>query len=791
MRMLLLKMWRDVLARKGQFAGLIVVVGLGISTFVAFQAGYVDLTRSVDRANRELRFADFSVSVSDTARIKAAAVAALPGVLAAEGRLIQDLPLQLDQQANQTAVARVVGLPNKGRPAVNDLLLLAGGWPRRGGSEAILHIKFAQETRTRPGDELTLGTERHHKHVRIVGIAASPEYMYAVPEKGALPSPREFAVLFMRADDAERLVGRPGVITDVAVIAEPEANVDSVLRDVENELGRSRVIASTLRADQPSSFMLAEEIEQNRVMALFLPAVILAISSSSLFIALSRLVTSQRREIGLEKALGYSDVQILCQYLSFALIVATLGAALGFVLGDALARVIAQQYVDMLGVPFLEHHVYPEIVAGSVAISTAACLLSGIVPAWRSSRLPPAQAMHNDPNIALAGGHIPLLERVLSPVLPATFVVRIPLRNLFRQKRRSFYTIVGVAFAMLLAVTTQSMFDAMDEMLERFDSFSERWDVQAVFAEPFGTSRAAEVAHWPGVKSVRAALVLPAELRTDSGVYQGALTCAEPPAGFHGFQIIDGLPAQEALSSGGLVITGTLAEKLRIGVGDSARVKTPLRDQWIDVPVAAISTETLGAPIFANLDIGRRLTGLSERYNTLYVTTSASAASGVKDRLADVQGALSVSVKAEMLARFTEMMGFMDFYQGLLLGFGLAMALVVVYNTLNANVTERTREIGTMRTIGEGAGRIAWMITIENLLLGLAAAPLGIWLGLKTADLLYAQLSSEAFTLTAYIKPSSVVVILVGLLVVMLLSEVPPVLRILRLNLAEATKVME
>jgi putative ABC transport system permease protein len=766
--MLLLKMWRDILARKGQFAGLIVVVGLGISTFVAFQAGYLDLTRSVERANRELRFADFSISVSDTARIKVAAVSALPGVLAAEGRLIQDMSLELDDQANQTAVARVVGLPNTGRPAVNDLLLLAGAWPRRGGSEAILHIKFAQETGTRPGDELILGTQRQHKHVRIVGIAASPEYMYAVPEKGALPSPREFAVLFMRADDAERLVGRPGVITDVAVIAEPEADVD-----------------------QPSSFMLAEEIDQNRVMALFLPAVILAISSSSLFIALSRLVTSQRREIGLEKALGYSDVQILCQYLSFALVVAALGAGLGFALGDLLARVIAQQYVDMLGVPFLEHHVYPEIVAGSVAISTVACLLSGIVPAWRSSRLPPAQAMYSDPNIALAGGRISLLERALSPVLPATFVVRIPLRNLFRQKRRSFYTVVGVAFAMLLAVTTQSMFDAMDEMLERFDNFSERWDIQAVYAESFGAGRAAEVAHWPGVKGVQTALVLPVELRTDGGAYQGALTCAEPAAGFHGFQIVDGPPAQEALVSGGLVITGTLAEKLRVGVGDSARVKTPLRDQWIELPVAAISKETLGAPIFANLDVGRRLTGMSERYNTLYVTTSASAATQVKNRLADVQGAISVSVKAEMLARFTEMMGFMDFYQGLLLGFGLAMALVVVYNTLNANVTERTREIGTMRTIGEGAGRIAWMITVENLLLGLAAAPLGIWLGLKTADLLYAQLSSEAFTLTAYIKPSSVVVILVGLLVVMLLSEVPPVLRILRLNLAEATKVME
>jgi len=742
--MLLLKMWRDVLARKGQFAGLIVVVGLGISTFVAFQAGYVDLTRSVERANRELRFADFTISVSDIAKVKVAAIAALPGVLAADGRLVQDVSLEVDESSDQTAVARVVGLPNTGRPQVNDLLLLAGTWPRRGGSEAILHTKFAQETGTRPGDELTLLMGRQHEHVRVVGIAASPEYMYAVPEKGALPSPREFAVLFMRADDAERLLGRPGVITDVAVLVEPEAGVASVLAAAEGELGRSRVVASTLRADQPSSFMLAEEIEQN-----------------------------------------------LGQYLSFALVVAGFGAALGFLVGDLLARLIAAQYVAMLGVPFLEHHVYPEIVTAAVVISATACVAAGIVPAWRSSRLPPAQAMYADPNAALSGGHIPLLERALSPLLPASFVVRIPLRNLFRQKRRSFYTIVGVALAMLLAVTTQSMFDAMDEMLDRFDNFSERWDVQAVFAEPFAAGRATEVAHWSGVRRVQAALVLPAELRTEGGAYQGSLTCAEPTMDFHGFEVVAGPPAGDALTSGGLVITGTIADKLGVGVGGSARVKTPLRNQWIDVRIAAITKETLGAPIFANLDVARRLTGLSGRYNTLYVNTSPVSAPEVKARLGDIQGALSVVVKAETLARFTEMMAFMDFYQGLLLGFGLAMAFVVVYNTLTANVTERTREIATMRTIGESAGRIAWMVTIENVLLGLAAAPLGVWLGLGTADLLYAQLSSEAFTLTAYIKPSSVAVILAGLLVVMLLSEVPPVRRILRLNLAEATKVME
>ena len=144
-----------------------------------------------------------------------------------------------------------------------------------------------------------------------------------------------------------------------------------------------------------------------------------------------------------------------------------------------------------------------------------------------------------------------------------------------------------------------------------------------------------------------------------------------------------------------------------------------------------------------------------------------------------------------MLGRLAEMMEFVYFYEGLLLGFGWAMAFVVIYTTFTANVLERTREIATMRTIGESNARLAVMVTIENVLLGLAAVPLGIWLGMLTADALYAPLSSEAFTLKATIDPSSVAVIVAGVVLVMLVSEIPPIRRIFRLDLAEATKVLE
>jgi putative ABC transport system permease protein len=344
----------------------------------------------------------------------------------------------------------------------------------------------------------------------------------------------------------------------------------------------------------------------------------------------------------------------------------------------------------------------------------------------------------------------------------------------------------------VLTVATQSMFDAIDELSRRLEGFTERWDVTAAYDQPFGSDRLAEVRRWEGVRRAQGALMLPAKLRSDRASHEGAVTCIEPSADFHGFEIVTGDQTPRALADGRLVLASTLADKLGVRVGDAVSVKTPYRDEPTKLVVGAVAKETLGAPAFASLDTAKELMGSSEtRLNTLYLDVEPRFAGQVKQKLSDLRGSIEVVVKAEMLARFREMMAFTDFYQGLLFAFGFAISFVVIYNTLTANVLERTREIATMRTIGESSGRIAVMVTIENLLLGLAALPLGVWLGMRTADALYAQLSSEAFTLTAVIRPTSVVWIVAFVVVVLLVSEIPPVLRVFRLDLAEATKVLE
>jgi putative ABC transport system permease protein len=163
----------------------------------------------------------------------------------------------------------------------------------------------------------------------------------------------------------------------------------------------------------------------------------------------------------------------------------------------------------------------------------------------------------------------------------------------------------------------------------------------------------------------------------------------------------------------------------------------------------------------------------------------------VKDDLFDLPGAVSVNVKTGMLGSLLQMMEFANFYQGILYVFGWAMAFVVVYTTFTSNILERSREIATMRTIGESNSRLAVMVTIENVMLAFVGIPLGVWFGMRAASAIFASFSSEAYSLKATISWSSMAALSFMTLGVLLLSEVPAIRRIFKLDLAEATKVME
>ncbi len=799
MRMLLLKTWRDILARKGQFAALVMLVAIGIMAYVSFISSYYDLVASKDEANARLRFADFTTTVMAAPASAARYIERLPGVATAEGRLVIDTGIEYEEGGSSAgdmkskATARVVGIPLDRKPKTNAIAVLKGRMTRPSERDAvIINSKFASETGMKVGDTFELHTGPATRDVRVVGIGTSPEYLYPIRRKGEIPSPGDFVVIFAEQHQVEEWFGRPGGANDFAVTIDRGADLDAVIDAVEDELDAYYVIDSVKREDQPSNFGLNEEIEQNRVLADSLPILVLIISSSSLFIALSRLVQSQRGEIGLAKALGYADWQILAHYLAFTMLVALGGSVVGILLGQWFASLEADLYVSMLGIPFLAGHVYPRVIAEAVLMSTTACVLAGIFPAWNSARIPPAMAMHSDPNVAVKGGRIPMVEKLFGWAMPRGFTFRIPLRNVFRSRRRTAYTIVGIAFAMILTVATWSMFDAIDALMDKVFAHTELWDVLAAYEDRFASERINEVRGWKGIKGVDAALMLPVEVSANGEKFDTMLTAASPRAGFHGFDIVAGSKAPEALSAGGMVMAEAVAKRLGVSAGDTVRVDSPYVDDDISYRVLSISDETLGGPVFVEAEAGRDLLGVSRNeYNVLYLYVDPDRIDEIEEDLYDLPGATEVQVKASLEKKLADLMEFMDAYGGIMLGFGFALAAAVIYNTFTANIMERTREIATMRTIGESNARLAVMVTIENVFLALAAVPLGVWLGILAADAIYASFSTEAYSFKAVIYASSVASIVGINLVVLLLSEIPPIRRIFKMDLAEATKVME
>lgn len=791
MPMLALKTWRDVLARKGQFIALIVLVALGIASYVGFVDAYRNLTVSADTAYEDLKMADFTVSVVSAPLGVVHKVLSVPGVHAAEGRLVVDTGMQITDD-NQGTV-RVIGVPAGRRPAVNDLLLEKGRYVASGEEAGgLLHTRFAQATGRGVGSHLTIHADGATVEVPIIGIVASPEYIFPVRSKGEIPAIDEFTVLYMSSHEMERIFRRQSQVNDIAVIVEPGTDPGVVAERVEHALESYTVLQTVQRPDQPSYAALAEEIKQNQSIAGIMPGLILVISALSLYIALSRLVQSQRGEIGLAKALGYSNTALLGHYLLFSMIIAVGGAVLGFAGGWLLGSYTTQMYIDLLHIPYLTNGLYPDVLAASLIMSAVACVSAGIIPAFASARIAPAKAMHSDPNLAVKGGRLPLVERLFGWAMPRSFVFRLPLRNVFRQRRRSLYTVVGIAFAVLLTFATMAMYDSINWLLNDYFETTERWDMSVAFEEPVSDAQVREIARWDGVRTVQPALGVPIKITSGDVPYEGVVTAIEPTSDFHGFKVLEGAEIPVTLARGGLVMPETLTRKLGIALGDTVVIDTPYRDDDVTLVVDSITDESLGAPMYTSMGAGAELIGSStRRYNALYLSVSDRFAEQLKDDLYDLPSVAQVMVKDQISAMFKDMMSFSYFFFGLLLAFGFLMGFVVIYTTFTANVLERTREIATMRTIGEDTGSLALMVTLENVFLAIAGVPLGLWLGALVAGGMMESLSSDVYNFPLTIYPRTYVLVVVASVLVLLVSEVPPIRRILKLDLAEATKVIE
>jgi putative ABC transport system permease protein len=790
MNMLLKKTLRDLRASLAQSIALIVIVMLGVGSFAATVAAYRDLDTSYNRTYDELRFADVTFAMKGAPESITSELREVDGVAEVFGRLVIDAGMELPSRAGVTPDpirARLIGLSAPGRSEVNDVLVLEGRYFTSADDSSILvDTHFAEYFQLGPGDTISPIINGQKVDFPVAGVVASPEYLMASPSKQEIiPSARSFGVFFLPLEVLQEKLGLEGLVNDIAVRLDDGADEAATVKRIQEILAPFGLTATTLRADQPSNAGVQGDVNEFEEIAYMLPSVILLVAAISVYVMLGRQVRAHTPQIGLMKALGYSNGAVMGHYLSYALVIGVIGSIAGALLGLPLGAWITKLYAGELGIPIVESRFYPDLILEGAALSLLATIVAGMAPAYGAARLLPAQAMRFDPAIAQVKGRVSFLERIIR--LPLW--LRLPVRSVFRVRRRSLTTALGIVFAYILILMVWGLMDSIGFFFTENYQIIERWDIVVSFASLQAPATRDTVQDWDGVTAAEPILQIPATLKADLHSEDILITAFDPDQEMHILQLPNGTTPNQAFEGGRLVITRGLAKTMGLKEGDRVTLETPFGQQKF--VLGPFTDEMMNAAGYLSIgEIQKRMATPALPYNGLYLTVDETQARQIKTALYHLPGTVAVQRKADLVADMQGFMGLFYLLIGIMLAVAVSMAFALLFNAMTVSVLERKREFATMRSIGSGVGRIAMLLFNENLILWVVTLVPGLLLGHGMALQVGTAFSADLFTFNIVVAPATYVWTAAGILLTMVLATLPAIRQVARLNLAEATKVL-
>jgi putative ABC transport system permease protein len=525
------------------------------------------------------------------------------------------------------------------------------------------------------------------------------------------------------------------------------------------------------------------DLEEMGEFAEIFPLLFLIVGALATYIFLTRIVHNQRTQIGLMRAIGYSRRQVLLHYLGFALIIGLVGAVAGTIVGYLLSELVTRFYVGILGLPFTQVQVHWLAIEEGMMLGIIPCIIAGLIPAYTASRIKPAEAMRTP---APAAGRRLLIERLFPFLRRLSSLWKIPLRNVFRNRRRSLYTVIGVAFGISLVLVSAAFIDSIGYFLDLQFERIQRYDALVNFSptQPQPAAVAAEVAGWEEVESAEPVLKVPVRLLLGDEAYSTMMIGLPTDSELYGLYSTSGESVH--VEEHGVLLGSALESTLGTRVGDLITVVSP--NDVTQVVVAGFVQQPMGSFAFSSLDWAQGLVGGEPVVSGVMLDLAPGGMDSIRERAYGLPGTASVELTSESNDRVVELMGFISNMMWIMLAFGAVLALAIVFTTVTVNNLERRREIATMRTLGQGKGRIASMITVENLALGLIGVLPGLPLGYFLAVYLFRLFQTDAMTFYLRIAPTTYLWTAALVMAIMLLSQVPSIRHLNRLELARVIK---
>jgi putative ABC transport system permease protein len=761
------KLLRDILHWRGQIIAIALVVACGIASFVSMLSAYESLKISQATYYHHYLFADVFVQLKRAPETLTEKIEDIPGVAQIQTRVVVDVNLDVPGLA-EPAIARLISVPERRVPMLNDLYIRQGRYIEPGKSnEVLVSEAFAKANNLRLGDNLGAVINGRWQKLQIVGIALSPEYVYAIRGTGDIfPDDKRFGVLWMGRKALGVAFNLDGAFNDVALTLMPLANQQEVIFRLDQLFTEYGGFGAYARKDQISNRFLSEEIIQLQGTATFVPTIFLGIAAFLLHMLLSRLVSTQREQIAVLKAFGYSNLNIGFHYLKFVLIIVFCGAFIGTALGLWFGLAVTANYTRFFNFPILRYSASIGLVFGAILISGGSGIFGAFVAVKQAVSLPPAEAMRPQPPAKFKATIIELwgLQKLFSPA------VRIILRNIERKPCQALFSTIGIACAIAILVVGRYFTDVMEYMVDVQFRNVQREDVTIVFNEPRPARIRYEVANLPGVIYAEPFRNVPVRLRFEHHTYRTALTGISPQAELR--RLVSRDLKTVILPTNGVVLTTQLAKILGVHVGDLLTVEVLEADRPTrQVQVVGQVDELLGMSAYMNIHALNQLMEEGGTISGAYLKVDGKISDRLYTLLKQTPAVTGVSVRQAAIERFQQTIaGSLSIFTTVLVVFASIIAFGVVYNAAQIALSERDRELATLRIIGFTQGEIAFILLGEQAVITLVAIPIGFILGFGLCALMSNAYQSELYRLPLVVTNASYGFALIVIMVTAIIS---------------------
>ncbi|MFN3593599.1 MAG: ABC transporter permease [Thiobacillaceae bacterium] len=753
MRALDVKLLRDLWQLRGQALAIAAVIMGGVATLVMSLSTYDSLVITRDRFYADYRFAEVFALLKRAPEPVAERLREIPGVERLETRVRAGVKLEVEGFADPIT-GLIFSLPDEAEPELNRLHLKRGRLPEPfSPDEAVLIDTFAEAHGLKPGDHLAVIINGRWKRLTIVGVAVSPEYVYQIAPGAMFPDFKRYGVLWISRHTLASAYDMQGAFNSVALTVAPGTPVQTVIDQLDALLARYGGTGAFGRADQFSNRFLSEELKQLRTTARIFPAIFLGVAAFLLNVVVSRLIALQRDQIAILKAFGYPHLAIGLHYVKLVLLVTLVGVAAGVGLGAWFGQGLAVVYQETtFRFPYLDYRLRGEVVLIALAVGVLASLSGALMAIARAVRLPPAEGMRPETPVVYRATVIERLGLQHHLTQPSRMI----LRHIERRPVKSALTVLGIACACALMMVGNYQKGAIDFMIDVQFRQAAREDLAVTFLDPIAGRALNELRALPGVYHVEGYRNVPAVLRFQHYSYRSALYGIEPEGVLH--RSLDSRLKPLTLPPEGVVLTDHLArEILHVEPGDILTVEVlEGRRPVLEVPVIGITKQYLGVSAYMRQDALNALMREGPVVSGAYLGLMPEAEGQVYADLNRRPRVLGMVANAASIESFYASIGeFVLFYNMVATLLAASIAFGVVYNSARIALSERSRELASLRVLGFTHGEIAYILLGELAVLTLIAIPVGFLLGVGLTGILVLAFKTDLYRLPLILEPSN------------------------------------